>query len=171
MPGMSTTMTRPGLRLAILAATTALVLLAAGALADPRPTYAVVTDESIEAQILSLVNTARANRGLAPLRMGPKLQDFAGSRAAYMARTGVLKHPTCLACMMRNWGITFTNYGETIAWTYAPWGSKAAASIVNIWRNSPPHWGLLMSPKYSRVGIGVALRSNGATYAAAVLAN
>lgn len=164
-------MTRSRLRLAILAAMTALVILGTGALADPRPTSAAVTDESIEAQILSLVNTARANRGLAPLRMGPKLQQFAGSRAAYMARTGVLKHPTCLPCMMRNWGITFSNYGETIAWTFAPWGSKAAASIFNIWRNSPPHWGLLMSPKYSRVGIGVALRSNGATYAAAVLAN
>ena len=168
---MPTTMTRSRLRLAILAAATALAILATGALADPRPTYALATDESVEAQILTLVNAARANRGLAPLRMGPKLEQFAGSRAAQMARTGVLKHPSCLACMMRSWGITFTNYGETIAWTYAPWGSKAAASIVNIWRNSPPHWGLLMSSKFSRVGIGVALRSNGATYAAAVLAN
>lgn len=155
-------------RLTILAATAALLLLATGPLADPTPAYAG-TAATTESQILSLVNAARANRDLAPLRLRASLVDLAGDRAAKMARTGVLKHPNCLPCIFDRRGISYSTYGETIAWTFAPMGTKAARSLFNIWRNSPPHWALLMSSRLDRVGIGVAHRSNGANYGAVVL--
>lgn len=155
-------------RLTILAATAALLLLATGPLADPTPAYAG-TAATTESQILSLVNAARANRDLAPLRLRASLVDLAGDRAAKMARTGVLKHPNCLPCIFDRRGISYSTYGETIAWTFAPLGEKAARSLFRIWKNSPPHWALLMSSRLDRLGIGVAHRSNGSNWSAIVL--
>jgi uncharacterized protein YkwD len=154
-------------RSTFLATITALVILAGGPLANPQPTYAG-TAANVEAEILRLVNNARANRGVPPLRTTASLMDFAGDRAAKMASTGILKHPACLPCKLDRRDIPYSTYGETIAWTY-PWGFEAARKLFRIWKNSPPHWGILMSPRYDRIGIGVARRSNGSTWAAAVL--
>lgn len=150
----------------VLAAMAALVLVAGAQLANPTPAFAGTADR-IEARILELVNAARARRDLPPLRLRASLVDLAGDRAAKMARTGVLKHPKCLPCKLDRRGIEYSTYGETIAWSY-PWGIEAAKKLFRIWKNSPPHWGLLMNGRYDRVGIGVAERK-GATWAAAVL--
>jgi uncharacterized protein YkwD len=168
MPGMSRTTALGRTRLTVVAALTALFLLTAGSLANPHRASAA-TDETIEAKILSLVNAARKARGIEPLRVRASLVDFAGDRAAYMASTGVLKHPSCLSCRLDRRGISYETYGETIAWTFAPWGDEAARSLFRIWKNSPPHWSILMSSRLDSVGIGVARRANGSTWAAAVL--
>lgn len=154
-------------RLPIVAVIAALLLLGAGPLANPAPAYAG-TAESIEAEVLSLVNAARAARGIPALQLRASLVDLAGDRAARMARTGVLKHPKCLPCKLDRRGISYTTYGETIAWSY-PWGIEAARKLFRIWKNSPPHWTLLMSPKYDRVGVGAARRSDASTWSAVVL--
>jgi uncharacterized protein YkwD len=55
--------------------------------------------------------------------------------------------------------------------TSYPWGYDAARSIYLSWKNSPPHWSILMSRGYHRIGVGVAYRSgNHTTWAAAELA-
>jgi uncharacterized protein YkwD len=168
MAGMSRATARKPTGLSILAAITALLLLTAGSLATPDRALAA-TDETIEAKILSLINAARERRGIEPLRARASLVDFAGDRAAHMASTGVLKHPKCLPCRLDRRGISYETYGETIAWTFAPWGNEAARSLFRIWKNSPPHWSILMSARLDRIGIGVARRANGSTWAAAVL--
>jgi uncharacterized protein YkwD len=164
---MLTRIPRQRARWTFLAAVLALLLLAAGPLSDPQPAYAG-TAATIEAKVLSLINAAREKRGVAPLRLRASLVDFAGDRAAKMASTGVLKHPSCLPCRLDARGISYSTYGETIAWTF-PWGTEAARKLFRIWKNSPPHWGILMSRNYDRIGVGVAKRSNGSTWAAAVL--
>ena len=169
MAGMSMTTAPERTRLTILAAITAmLLLLSAGSLANPDRAFAA-TDETIEAKILSLVNAARERRGIDPLRVRASLVDFAGDRAAHMASTGVLKHPRCLPCKLDRRGISYETYGETIAWTFGPWTNEDARRIFRIWRNSPPHWSILMSGRLDRIGIGVARRANDSTWAAAVL--
>jgi uncharacterized protein YkwD len=151
----------------ILVGLAALVLLASGSLAQPASAYAV-SDEKIEAKLLALINAARAERGVAPLHFGGKLEDFAGDRAAKMARTGVLKHPKCLPCKLDKRHIRYSAWGETIAWTYGSWSTEVAKSLFTIWKNSPPHWSILMSPSYDRIGIGITRRANGSIWAAAV---
>lgn len=165
--GVLMTTPRARAKVILVAAIAAVVLFGAGPLANPTPAYAG-TAARIEAKILSLVNAARAARDIPPLQLRASLVDFAGDRAAKMASTGVLKHPACLPCKLDRRGITYSVYGETIAWTY-PWGIEAARKLFRIWKNSPPHWAILMSPRYDRIGIGVARRSNGSTWAAAVL--
>ena len=151
----------------LLAAVAALLLLATSSLADPGPAHAG-TAQTIESRVLTLINAARAERGIGPLRLRASLVDLAGDRAAKMAKTGVLKHPKCLACVLDRRGISYSGYGETIAWTF-PWGPEAAGKLFRIWKHSPPHWAILMSPNLDRIGIGVAKRNNGSTWAAAVL--
>jgi uncharacterized protein YkwD len=168
MAGVPSTNRR--LRASLLAAVAALMLTAAGSLAGPQPVHAGTAD-TIEARLLTLINAARERRGIEPLRLRGSLVDLAGDRAAKMASTGVLKHPKCLSCVLDSRDISYSGYGETIAWSY-PWGSEAARNLFRIWKNSPPHWAILMSPTLDRIGIGAAKRgsgSNASTWAAAVL--
>lgn len=127
------------------------------------------TAETMEAQLLTLVNGARTQQGLVPLRGWSRLTDMAGDRAASMARTGSLSHPSCLGCLFTSYGVTWYRVGEALASTSWPWGSQAAQSIFNVWKGSSLHWSLLMSSSFNYIGLGVALASNGRTYAAAEL--
>ena len=148
----------------------ALLALAIGPVAHPAPASAS-TATTMEAYIVSWVNSARVSRGVPALRVGSKLTSLAGSRATTLARTAVLAHPSCLACMYNSWDISWSACGEAIGMTTYPWGYQAARSIFMAWKNSPGHWSLLMSRSYHRIGVGVAYRSsNHSTWAAADLA-
>ena len=145
--------------------------LSVGPLSDPQPVQAG-TAETMESQILGWINDARARKHLSPLTVGPKLTSLAGYRASTMARTGVMQHPSCLSCLFRSYDISFSKCAEVIAYTTYPWGTQAAQSIFNGWKNSSMHWSILMRSDLHRIGIGVAYRSSGhKTFAAAVLAN
>ena len=168
MPLNASRLTRPSILLA--AAFAALIALAAGPVAHPAPANAG-TAATMEAKLVSWINNARENRGRAPLRVGARLTDLAGDRAAYMARTGRLEHPSCLSCMLRNRDIRFSTCSETIAFSGYPWGYEAARSIFRAWRTSSLHWSILMSRSYTRIGMGVAYRSsNKTTWASAIVA-
>ena len=156
-------------RLALLASFAAVVGLGVGPLAHPAA-VAAATAETMESQLLGWINAERTARGLVPLRLHAGLVARAGDQAATMASTGVLKHPSCLSCVLSSLGIQNYSNGETIAYTTWPWGDQAAQSIFNGWKRSTIHWGLLMSTKFNYVGVGVAYRSaNKSTWAASVL--
>jgi len=139
-----------------------------GPVAHPADVRAGTADD-MEAQLLTLINDARTKQGLVPLRRWSRLADMAGDRAASMARTGSLSHPSCLGCMFTSYGAQWYGVGEVLAWTSYPWGSRAVESIFNGWKSSATHWSILMSSKFNYIGLGVALASNGRTYAAGEL--
>jgi uncharacterized protein YkwD len=117
------------------------------------------------------VNNARANRGIPALKVGTKLTDLAGDRAATLAKTEKLVHPSCLSCTFQSYSISFDTCAEVIAYTTYPWGYDAARSIFLTWKHSPGHWSLLMSRSFHRIGMGVAYRSSDhSTWAAGELA-
>ncbi|HEY4228169.1 MAG TPA: CAP domain-containing protein [Candidatus Limnocylindrales bacterium] len=161
---------RPTLRrLALTAAMVAVIATTAGPAAHPAPVQAS-TSTTMESELLGWINGARSRRGLAPLRQISTLTSFAESRAAHMASTGVLAHPSCLSCTLTAAGIPWYSNGEDIGWTNYPWGDQAALSIYNAWKASSGHWAMLMSSTYNYIGLGVAYRSsNHSTFAAADL--
>lgn len=171
MRAMSTTSTRPSRPiLALVALVAALVIMTAGPVAHPAPANAG-TAENMESLLVKWINNARANRGVPALRVTWRLTDLAGDRAATLARTQVLAHPSCLSCVFRSYGITFQRCAEVVAMTSYPWGYEAAKSIFRAWRNSSTHWSILMSRSYTRIGMGVAYRSSThTTWAAGELA-
>jgi uncharacterized protein YkwD len=143
----------------LIATLVAFAGLATGPVAHPAPTNAA-TASYVESLLVRWVNHARANRGLPALKVGLKLTDLAGDRAATLAKTQKLVHPSCLSCTFSTYSISFSSCGEVIAYTTYPWGYEAAHSIFLSWKNSPGHWGLLMSRSFHRFGMGVAYRSS-----------
>lgn len=156
-------------RLALLATLGAILAFAIGPAVGPVAASST-TASAMESELASWVNSARATRGLAPLRVLPALQSYADSRAASMASTGSLSHPSCLGCDLSARGIQWYGAAEAIAGTSYPWGGQAAQSIFNGWKASSGHWAILMSTTLNYIGLGVAYRSsNATTYAAADL--
>jgi uncharacterized protein YkwD len=148
-------------RLSLAAALAAIVLTGVGPMANPAPAAAVTTLDSMETTILGWINAERTKRGLVPLRLHSGLVTIANSRAAYMASTQVMKHPSCVHCLFDNAGIQYYSGTEVIAWTgYAP-GDTAAKSLFSAWRNSSLHWGILMSSRYNYIGLGAGWKSTG----------
>ena len=159
---------RPSLVLAAFIA--ALAAMTVGPVAHPAPVSAG-TASNMESKILGWINDARANRNIKPLRVTDKLRNLAGDRATELARTGNLDHPDCLSCLFNNRDISWDQCGEVIAMNTYDWGHDAARVIFTSWRDSAPHWDLLMSRDFHRIGLGVAYRSQGdSTWAAGVLA-
>jgi uncharacterized protein YkwD len=156
-------------RVLVMASLVAAFTTAVGPMAHPNAA-AASTATDMEARLLSSINGERAKRGLVALRLHSGLVDLSGDRASTMASTGVMKHPSCLSCMLSNLGIQNYSNGEVIAYTTWPWGSQAADSIFKGWMGSSMHRDLLMSSKFNYIGVGVAYRSSThQTFAAAVL--
>lgn len=122
-------------------------------------------------QVMSLINQARAERGLVPLRSDSRLWSLAVDRATRLAAGGVLSHeaagslPEGLAAR----GIQWYGYGEDIGYASGT-PDVAASSIFRMWVESPTHWSLLMSPDYNYLGVGLVYRpSSGVTFSSVVL--
>jgi hypothetical protein len=156
-------------RLALVACFVAVGAFGFGPGANPAP-VAASTATTMESELLGWINSARASLHLAPLRLLTSLSSYADGRAAKMASTGVMAHPSCLGCELTAHGIQYYSAGEDIAWTSYPWGDQAAQSIFNGWKASSGHWAILMSSTYNYIGISVAYRtSNQTTFASADL--
>jgi len=144
------------------------VLVLAAVTATLPPPAKASTETSMESSLLYWLNRDRRAHGLRSLRLDARLVNLSGERAGWMAAQGVLSHSSydgapCDA--MTVWAIRWYRCGEDIGFTTATWGTTSAKYIYSLWRNSAPHWALMMSSRYNYVGIGVARRSNGATYA------
>lgn len=143
----------------------ALLILAVGV-----PAAAGATIIEPERDIMSLVNQARAARGLAPLRTDSRLWALAGERAAAMAARDVLSHDAAgsLADGLRSKGIEWYGYGEVIAYSRGSAGA-AGQALFDLWASSPPHWTLLMSTTFNYLGVGVATSSSGRVFGSIAL--
>jgi hypothetical protein len=130
-------------------------------------TAAAATATTAERQIMTLVNNARAARGLVPLRSDYRLWQLADQRSAAMASAEVLSHSVAgsLGGGLEGRGIQWYGYGEVIAYTSV----GSAASLFELWRTSPPHWELLTSRSFNYLGVGMARSASGLTYSAIVL--
>src|SRR6185369_13858338 len=121
MRAMSAPTTRPrkpGILLA--AALIAFLGFAVGPAAHPAPA-AASTASYMEGLIVKWVNNARANRGIAPLRVTTRLTNLAGDRSATLVSTHDLLHPGCLSCMFTSGSSVLGACGESIAWTIYSW--------------------------------------------------
>ncbi|MGZ8528381.1 MAG: CAP domain-containing protein [Candidatus Limnocylindrales bacterium] len=130
-------------------------------------TPAAATATTAERQLMTLVNSARAARGLVPLRSDHRLWQLADQRSAAMAGAEVLSHSIAgsLGGGLDGRGIHWYGYGEVIAYTSV----GSAVSLFELWRTSLPHWELLTSRSFNYLGVGMARSASGLTYSAIVL--
>ena len=136
------------------------------------PTSAATSASDAEAMIVGWVNTARADRGLAPLRTDGDLAAIAGLRASRMASANVMNHTIggSIPAQLRWYGVRYYRYGEDVGWSTAGWTVDSARAIYRMWMASPGHKALLMSSSLNYIGVGLAYRSsNRRTFASAVM--
>jgi hypothetical protein len=111
-------------------------------------------------QVLTLVNQARAQAGLAPLTLDPQLTQSAQSFSEYMASANFYAHEgpdgSTPLSRMNAAGFPGTGtWGENIAADYSD-----ADSVMQVWMASPGHRANLLNPTFTRIGIGVAYNAN-----------
>ncbi len=110
---------------------------------------------SDEQEMLKLVNTARAENGLAPLKSDPGLQKVALAHSEEMLQLGYFAHNSPLhgspTDRLNAAGIIYTAAGENIA--YAPTVDVAERGLMR----SPGHRANILSSQYTRIGIGIVV--------------
>jgi uncharacterized protein YkwD len=113
---------------------------------------------SLDVQILGGINAARAQRGLARLRLSLRLRSAADAHSSEMARRGFFSHDSAdgsspwkrLARFYPSAGYKRWQVGETLLW-YSP--GVDASSAVHDWLTSPEHRAILLAPAFREVGV------------------
>jgi uncharacterized protein YkwD len=102
------------------------------------------------------MNEARDARGLAALRIDPRLQRTARKHSRAMLRTDRLAHGA-FAARIRSAGVRARRVGENLAWAVGP--LTEAHAIVDAWLASPEHRANLLRTGYRTVGVGIRVGS------------
>lgn len=113
--------------------------------------------------ILKLVNEARIENGLTPLKINEELNNIAIMKAKDMAEEEILSHNSKRYGMtfniIKEKGIKFSAAGENIArWHDTP------EFVVERWLNSKGHRDNILNPNYDETGIGMAKDKDGKNY-------
>lgn len=116
-------------------------------------TPAPSAQSSFANQVVSLVNQERAKAGLKPLVIDNALTAMALDKAKDMSNNKYFSHtsPTYGSPfdMMKSYGIRYTYAGENIAM-----GQRSPQEVMNAWMNSPGHRQNILSPNYTKIGVG-----------------
>ena len=106
---------------------------------------------SDEARFLSLTNSLRSNKGLAPLAVDGTLVSVARSWSGKMAAAGTISHnPSLSSQLPSGWKKAGENVGK---------GGNVDA-LQKAFENSPAHYQNLVDPAFNYVGIGVVYGGN-----------
>jgi uncharacterized protein YkwD len=110
-------------------------------------------------ELLHLINQARAQRDLQPLRLDQELSRYSTRHSSAMAEADRLFHTADLAGVLgsRNWSIGTENVG------YA----STLRSVFRAFMNSAPHRENLLLSRADHTGVGV-VRSGGSVWVTAI---
>ena len=108
-------------------------------------------------QVAVLVNKERSSRGLAPLRVLPKLQSAAQVRADEITRVFEHERPDGRECfsVIEEFGLDYYYIGENIAA-----GQTSPERVMNSWMNSEAHRNNILDPNFMYIGVGVSQKGN-----------
>ena len=116
-------------------------------------TTGLTIDAAVEAEMLQLVNEERAKAGLDPVELDPELRAVARAHGEEMFRLGYFAHESPVtgspADRLIDAGILYLSSGENLA--YAPSVEVAHEGLMN----SPGHRANILSPVFTRLGVGV----------------
>jgi uncharacterized protein YkwD len=127
------------------------------ALSGPAAACAVPGDaKAMQAELLKHLNAERAGRGLAPLRLSPKLDKAAQGHACDNAKRRSISHESSdggtLTTRLRRAGYAFRTAAENTGRGFA-----SGARAVEWWMNSSKHRSNILLRKARDVGVGIAV--------------
>ena len=126
------------------------------------PSAAVAAEDEREA--IDALNDVRRANGVPELRVSESLGRSSGRFAERMLRLDVFAHGPSIDVAGR-----FRTAGETIAW-HSGWNPEPRRTVGR-WMASPGHRGVLLSPAFRWVGIGLARGKLGSQVATAWVAH
>ncbi|HHZ01630.1 MAG TPA: hypothetical protein GX396_01645 [Tissierellia bacterium] len=128
------------------------------------------SDLTYEQKVVELVNIERQKAGLPTLTMDDAISNVARAKSKDMAVNNYFAHqsPTYGSAgdMLRQFGIRWSAWGENIAY-----GQRTPEIVVNAWMNSPGHRANILSPNFSKIGVGYVTNSNGTPYWTQIFTN
>jgi uncharacterized protein YkwD len=120
-----------------------------------------VVNANYEQQVVDLVNTERANRGLPPYKRLTALDEAARYHSADMGQDNYFYHDTYdqvggnLTFICNTWQRIATYYTGAMAENIA-WGYSTPQSVMNGWMNSTGHRNNILSTNNWEIGVGYA---------------
>lgn len=126
-----------------------------------------VAPNALEQTALDLINAERRKNNLSPLALDPAMLFLAREHSEEMANSGVFSHRSAGGEMVderaRRAGIRdWQGIGENIAANQN--ARDAVAAAIECWFESEGHRRNILSPDWTRTGIGVAVSTNGKYY-------
>lgn len=104
---------------------------------------------------LGIINSMRAAKGIAPLKLSDNLTEIACARAEEIAWSGEHSHTRPngrrFTTILKEAGITKGLAGENIGWGY-----DTVDAVCTAWKESQSHYENIMNPDFSKIGIGIA---------------
>jgi len=129
----------------------------------------IQAQDAVVNQIVSLVNQARGDAGIAPVSMNFALNAAAQRHSNDMANTLNLTHTGSDGSefwhRMADAGYGLTTGGENVLFRW----DASGAGAFDQWRASPPHNANMMNPDFREIGVAYAQGGNGAFYFTMVL--
>jgi len=117
-----------------------------------------------EQQMVSLINEARRNAGLPALQVCSQLTTAARAKSRDMVNNNYFSHnsPTygSFTNLLRSYGIRYGAAAENLAIN----SSGIVSAAHNNLMTSPGHRSNILGPRFSRVGVGIHVRSDGSHY-------
>lgn len=114
-----------------------------------------VSQDDFEQSLLILINDQRLELDLPALITTTVLMQVAEAHSQDMAANNYLAHANLAGLhgggRLTEAGYDFSWWGEAIAG-----GSTTPAGALDGWLNSPPHKAVLLSERYSEIGLGFA---------------
>jgi hypothetical protein len=107
--------------------------------------------------LVSLINQYRASNGLGTLAEDQKLTNAAcwlgGDMAAHQNMSHIDSLGRDMAARLTAFGVSGGSRGENVAKIY---NSGSGQPVLDIWKNSSGHNAIMLSPNYTRIGVGIA---------------
>ncbi len=112
-------------------------------------------------EVVALVNTERAKKGLSPLTINTKVQAAAQVRAKESEQLFSHTRPngSSFATALKEQNVSYRRAGENIAW-----GQKTPEAVMKAWMNSSGHRANIMNPDFTTIGVGYYVNANGTPY-------
>lgn len=127
-------------------------------IAPPRPSKAA--EQTVEQQVVALVNRNRAKAGCRPLRVSPALHKAAQAHTEDMASRHVLDHRGAdgddPGARITAAGFRWSAWAENIAQ-----GQASPPAVVTAWMNSSGHRANILNCRLTMIGVGVVRGSGG----------
>jgi uncharacterized protein YkwD len=122
------------------------------------PAQAATAMRALESRVLVDINRVRAQHGLAPLRLSPRLNAAASQHSREMARVGYFSHSSAdggafwrrIARFYTSSGYSSWSVGENLLWS-SP--DVDAPGAVKMWMASPEHRANLLNRSWREVGL------------------